>query len=99
MPKSKIFWFDEAVASVIKTLQAWMRHRDCEAGTLASVMGFGKNTWFNRAKKPENLTLVELWKAIDYLKIPERDAVEMLTAGVRSLKTSKKWNKVMEELR
>ncbi len=85
MPKSKIFWFDDAVKGIAKELSAWMRHRDRNAFDICLVLGFSSTTWFHRMKKPKNFTLEEVWKAINYLKIPPEEAVKILTAGVESL--------------
>lgn len=99
MAKSKIFWFDNAVAGLAVIIKGWQRHRDRSPEQMGDAMRFSANTWFNRMRTPEKLTVAEVWRAINYLKIPTDEAVAMLTAGIESLQTSKNWKRIMEELR
>ena len=86
MPKSKIFWFDEAVNNLGAEIKAWVRHRDRSATEMANATWLGVGTWYGRLRNPKNLTVEEVWRAINYLKIPTEDAVRMLTAGIESMK-------------
>ena len=86
MPKSKIFWFDEAVKRIATELAAWMRHRDVSPESMGLTLGFCANTWFRRMRDPSNFTLAEVWKACNKLKIPKEEAVSLLTAGLESMK-------------
>lgn len=85
MAKSKIFWFDEALADIAKQIKAWQRHRDRTPEQMAEMMRFSKKTWFNRMQSPEKLTVEEVWRAINYLKIPPDEAVTMLSAGIEAI--------------
>lgn len=86
MPKVNLYWFDNAVADLGKQLKAWQRHRDRSPEQMGAILRFCANTWNSRMRKPENLTVEEVWRAINYLKIPTDEAVAMLTAGIESLK-------------
>lgn len=86
MPRVKIYWFDDAVANLSNVLKAWQRHRDRDAEQMSKALRCSPGTWFARMRKPENLTLEEVWRAINYLKIPPDEAVAMLTAGIEALK-------------
>ncbi len=86
MPRSKLLWFEDAVDNLAKQLKAWQRHREREPEQVAAVMRFSLATWFARMRNPENLTLAEIWRAINYLKIPKDEAVAMLTAGLEALR-------------
>ena len=85
MAKSKIFWFDYAVKNLAKELDAWRRHRDRAPAEMGTVMRFAARTWSRRMEEPENLTVAEMWRAINYLKIPTEEAVKLMTAGIEAL--------------
>lgn len=87
MPKSKIFKMDYAVKSLAIVLRSWARHRDMNPTEIGRAMGFSANTWFLRMRNPANLTVVEMWKAINALKIPPDEAAALMTAGIESLNT------------
>lgn len=86
MPKVNLYWFDNAVANLGKQLKAWQRHRNCSSEEMGVRLRFCANTWNSRMRSPEKLTVEEVWKAANYLKIPPNEAVAMLTAGLESLK-------------
>lgn len=84
MAKSKIFWFDDAVKELANTLKAWQRHRDRSPDEMGKAMRFSGTTWFNRMRNPQNITVAEAWRAINYLKIPADEAIQILTAGLEA---------------
>lgn len=86
MPKSKIFWFEDALKFLAEEIKSWARHRNRSASEMANATWLGVGTWYSRLRNPKNITVEEAWKAINYLKIPTEDAVKMMTAGIESLK-------------
>lgn len=86
MGKSKIFWFEYAIKALATELDAWRRHRDRSPAQMGIAMRFAARTWARRIADPESLTVAEMWRAINYLKIPPDEAVQLMTAGIESLK-------------
>lgn len=84
MPKSRIFRIDYALKSITDSLQGWARHRDKSPAQMGVAMHFSATTWYERMKHPEKLTIAEIWRAVEYLKIPADEAVSLLTAGIET---------------
>lgn len=86
MGRSKIFWFDYAVKELANVINAWRRHRNRTPAEMGIAMRFAARTWARRMQDPSSLTVAEMWRAINYLKIPADEAVKLMTAGIEALK-------------
>ena len=86
MGRSKIFWLEYAIKDLSKELDAWRRHRDRSPAQMGIAMRFAARTWARRIADPGSLTVAEMWRAINYLKIPPDEAVKLMTAGIEALK-------------
>ena len=84
MPKTSFFAFDNAIQAIGETLAAWQRHRDWDDDRIGVVLHISGHTWHRRKKTPKNLTIEEIWRAMNALKIPHEEAVAVLTAGLDS---------------
>jgi hypothetical protein len=90
MPKSNIFFLDNAIADVGKTLAAWQRHRDYDNKRMGIGVHVSERTWARRKSTPKEITIEELWRACNLLKIPHDEAVAMLIGGLDTVRFGQK---------
>jgi hypothetical protein len=83
----KIFPIESALKNASNLLCAWQRHRDYTDEFMGIQTHQSARTWYRHRKEaPQNLTLAELWRACNVLKIPPEDAFALLTSGVECLR-------------
>lgn len=89
MPRTKICGDTYLYKDIATALERFRRYCGYTADEFSAVMRFSGTTWRRRLAKPEELTIGELWRAINALKIPYDDAAALLTAGIKQKPTKK----------
>lgn len=67
----------------LKILSAWQRFRDVQDAGMADALTVSTTTWRRYRSGVSDIPHAVLLAAVNFLRVPEDDAIFILTAGLR----------------